>query len=126
MTDPNLALDPVAVLAGEFAERYRLGQRPSISEYTERYPELADQIRELFPALVVMEELGSVEGPSAVTAPSLGKVPEQLGDFRLLREVGRGGMGIVYEAVQESLGRASCPSSWAASAAELVSGRRPR
>jgi serine/threonine protein kinase/WD40 repeat protein/tetratricopeptide (TPR) repeat protein len=107
VTDPNLALDPVAVLAGEFAERYRRGERPSLSEYTSRYPELADQIRELFPALVVMEELGSVEGPgpSAVTAPNLGKVPDQLGDFRLLREVGRGGMGVVYEAVQESLGR---------------------
>src|SRR5581483_6133802 len=107
MTDPNLALDPVAVLAGEFAERYRLGERPSLTEYTDRYPELAEQIRELFPALVVMEELGSVEGagPPLVTTSSLGKVPEQLGDFRLLREVGRGGMGVVYEAVQESLGR---------------------
>src|SRR5262249_27684477 len=107
MTDPNLALDPVAVLAGEFAERYRRGEWPSLTEYTERYPDLADQIRGLFPALVVMEELGSVEGPgpSAIAAPNLGKVPDQLGDFRLLREVGRGGMGIVYEAVQESLGR---------------------
>ena len=38
--------DPLDQLAEEFAERYRRGERPSLTEYTERYPELADQIRD--------------------------------------------------------------------------------
>ncbi|HLJ94567.1 MAG TPA: protein kinase, partial [Gemmataceae bacterium] len=79
------------------------GERPSLTEYTEKYPELAAEIRDLFPALVMMEDLGSVAGRPAL--PLAGPLPEQLGDFRILRQIGRGGMGLVYEAVQESLGR---------------------
>src|SRR6476659_1484370 len=95
--------DPVEEIAEEFAARLRRGERPALTEYTDRYPELADEIRELFPAMVVMEKFGSIAGP--ITGP-LAPAPAtdsagQLGDFRILREVGRGGMGIVYEAIQE-------------------------
>jgi WD40 repeat protein/serine/threonine protein kinase len=95
------------VLAEEFAARFRRGERPSLQEYIDRCPDLADEIRELFPALVEVERVKE-DQPSrpsaaevATALPPLG----QVGDYRVLREVGRGGMGVVYEAEQVSLGR---------------------
>src|SRR5262249_47777682 len=91
-------------LAAEVTARLRAGERPSLKEYLDRYPDLADDLRELFPALVEMEQIDDErrqEGESSVGRPGL----EQLGDFRILREIGQGGMGLVYEAEQISLGR---------------------
>jgi serine/threonine protein kinase len=90
-------------LAAEFVDRYRKGERPALTEYTDRYPALAGAIRELFPALVEMEQVKGERGPAAERPPAA--APRQVGDYRILREVGRGGMGIVYEAEQVSLGR---------------------
>src|SRR5262245_43875722 len=93
--------DPLEALTEQFVARYRRGEAPSVEEYAARYPELAGDIRDLFPAATLLEDIKGTPRPAAPIAP----VPEQLGDFRLVREVGRGGMGIVYEAQQVSLGR---------------------
>src|SRR5262249_52251644 len=93
-------------LADEVAARYRAGERPTLQEYLGRYPHLADDLRELFPALAEVEQVKedhqqAAGQEAAPPEPAL----QQLGDFRILREVGQGGMGIVYEAEQVSLGR---------------------
>jgi eukaryotic-like serine/threonine-protein kinase len=106
MLDTSLERHPLEVLAAEFVERVRQGERPSMTEYTDRYPELAEQILALFPTVVLMEDLKRSRVPrTGWDFPDQGHVPERLGDCRIVREVGRGGMGIVYEAEQESLGR---------------------
>src|SRR5260370_1041029 len=78
-------------LADEFAARYRAGERPSLQEYLDRFPELADDIRELFPAMVEIEQVKEDHQEAAgQTAAPPAPALRQLGDFRILREVGQG------------------------------------
>src|SRR5215813_4840167 len=110
MNDDNAsAADPLGQIADEFVEAFRQGKRPSVEEFARRYPEHADEIRDMLPALVLMEKAKAAEDTSGLrrqAKASTAAAPlQQLGDYQILREVGRGGMGVVYEAQQLSLGR---------------------
>jgi eukaryotic-like serine/threonine-protein kinase len=102
MTEDPQDRDPLEALASEYLQSQRRGEAPDVEDYARRHPDLADEIRDLFPAMLEMERLKTdIQGSDAVGPPAGG----HLGDFHLIREIGRGGMGVVYEAEQESLGR---------------------
>lgn len=104
----NNSRHPVEVLADEFAERIRRGEAPSISHYEALHPEWASVIRQVFEPIEIVEKLSvqrlSSAGETCFSTPK-SSIPSQLGDFRIVREIGRGGMGVVYEALQISLQR---------------------
>jgi eukaryotic-like serine/threonine-protein kinase len=88
--------------AGEFFDALANGEQPSVDEFAERYPSVAEHIIRTFPALLLFNDASSTAAREGVEQRSCAG---RLGDFLILRELGRGGMGVVYEAEQISLGR---------------------
>jgi serine/threonine protein kinase/WD40 repeat protein len=93
-------------LAEEFAQQVRKGLMPDLEEYARRHPALAERIRVLFPTLLLLE--GMAGGAASTDAGHNGAALARgntFGAYRVEREIGRGGMGVVYEAVHLTLNR---------------------
>jgi serine/threonine-protein kinase len=101
--DSRQASNQRAAALEEVLEKYldelAEGRTPDQEEYLRAYPELADSLRGVFKTLSFVEAAGKSLNAAQLTRG------QQLGEYRIVREIGRGGMGVVYQAVQTSLNR---------------------
>ncbi|MFN0053822.1 MAG: serine/threonine-protein kinase [Planctomycetales bacterium] len=105
--------DPrIVEVVQEYLAQWEIGDRPDRSAYVNRYPELAEAVSQCLAGLeLVRAETPSSRSPSGggrsplILHPGMEGAARPLGDFQIVRELARGGMGVVYEAVQLSLGR---------------------
>jgi serine/threonine protein kinase/Tfp pilus assembly protein PilF len=96
----------LAKILEEYLSQLEQGGAPSVEELVKQHPDIAEPLRDFLTSVDFLHDAAAgfrtpKETPAADSTTSAG----QLGDYRLIREVGRGGMGVVYEAKQITLDR---------------------
>lgn len=89
-----------------YMQSVRSGESVSISSFAARWPQYETELKEILPVTLMLEDVQRTELTKTVAmAPELPKIPEQIGTYRVIREIGHGGMSAVYEVFDSGANR---------------------
>ncbi len=99
----------LATIISDVADAVSRGEIVDFEKVCDQNPDLAVELRRLWGAVLVTDTAGAVRD-EGLGEDSHGrwrslKLPTTVGDYELIEELGRGGMGVVFRARQISLGR---------------------
>ena len=92
-------------LVDEVIQRVRTGEPVDIENLTQGFPAAADRLRQIIPAIQAITQWDPNLDGELESIETIGSGGKTLGDFLIVRQIGQGGMGVVYEAEQLSIKR---------------------
>src|SRR5260221_11173678 len=97
--EPDLTAAKLVRVLDDYLAGLQGGKPADRATVLAAHPDLASQLEQCLAGIEFIHRAGRTAG----------EIPAELGDFRIRREIGRGGMGVVYEAEQLSLHRIVAP-----------------